>query len=380
MHYNMNKKFILPAAAVLIALAAFQACTKSNPSPNGGGGTSSTGFNRASMLTNLSTNIIVPGYVGFQASVSKTDSLVTVFNASTTLSNLTALQTAFKDTYLKWQAVSVFDFGPAGTENLRISVNTFPADVNQINTNISTGTYNLASLSTLPAEGLPGMDYLLFGTGTDNNAILTAYTTDALAAKRKTYLSAISAIIKTKATNVLNAWKSTYPATFIGAAGTDVGSSVGLLTNELNQDFEVLKNYEIGIPAGIQSMGTPFPTKVQAYYSQISLQLAVAHLQTIQNIYLGVSAQGDGLSFDDYLVSAKATYNNGSLSDAIKAQFVTALADLNALSNPLSAQITTNLTAVTSAYTALQQQTVLLKTDMPSALGILITYGDTDGD
>jgi predicted lipoprotein len=320
MHYNMNKKFILPAAAVLIALAAFQACTKSNPSPNGGGGTSSTGFNRASMLTNLSTNIIVPGYVAFQASVSKTDSLVTVFNASTTLSNLTALQTAFKDTYLKWQAVSVFDFGPAGTENLRISVNTFPADVNQINTNISTGSYNLASLSTLPAEGLPGMDYLLFGTGTDNNAILTAYTTDALAAKRKTYLSAISAIIKTKATNVLNAWKSTYPATFIGAAGTDVGSSVG------------------------------------------------------------VSAQGDGLSFDDYLVSAKATYNNGSLNDAIKAQFVTALADLNALSNPLSAQITTNLTAVTSAYTALQQQTVLLKTDMPSALGILITYGDTDGD
>ena len=373
----MFSKLIRPAIIALAAMAAFQACKKSGTNP---GGTTPGGFDRTAMLTNLSTNIIIPGYVSFQASVVSLDSSITAFNTSPDLNKLTNLQSIFKATYQKWQTVSVFDFGPAGTENLRISVNTFPADVTQINTNITSGSYNLASLSTLPAEGFPAMDYLLFGTGTDNNSILVQYTTDSKAGNRKAYLSAISAIVKTKATNVLNGWKTTYPATFINASGTDIGSSVGQVTNELNEDFEVIKNYEIGIPLGIQSMGTTFPTKVQAYYSKISLQLALLHLQAIQNVYLGQSAKGNGLGFDDYLVSAKAQYNGGSLNDAITSQFATATAKLQSLSDPLATQITTNAAAVNAAYTALQMQTVLLKTDMPSALGILITYGDTDGD
>jgi len=371
----MRIKFIYPALIVLIAMAAFQACKKSGTSPNSGG----TGFDRVGMLKNLSTNIIIPGYVSFQASVVSLDSSITAFNANPDITKLGNLQTTFKIAYEKWQAVSTFDFGPASNENLRISLNTFPADVNQINTNVSSGSYNLASLSALPAEGFPALDYLLFGNG-DNNAILVQYTTDSQATNRKAYLAAVSTIIKTKITNVLSAWKTTYPATFLAASGTDVGSSVGQLANELNEDFEVIKNYEIGIPAGTESMGTTFPNKVQAYYSKISLQLTLLHLQAIQNIYLGQSAAGNGLGFDDYLVSAKATYNGGSLNDAITTQFATATAKLQALSDPLANQIITNLTGVTAAYTALQLQTVLLKTDMPSALGILITYGDTDGD
>ncbi len=372
----MYTKFIRPAIIVLITVAAFQACKKSGSSPSN----SSTGFDRKGMLTNLSTNIIIPSYVAFQASAATLDASIAAFNASPDLTKLGSLQASFKITYQKWQAVSVFDIGPATTENMRISINTFPADVSQINSNVSSGNYNLSTLSSLPAEGLPALDYLLFGTGADNNAILIQYTTDANAANRKAYLAAVSAIIKTKATNVLNGWKTTYPAIFINANGTDVGSSVGMLTNELNEDFEVLKNYEIGIPLGIQSMGTTFPTKVQAYYSKISLQLALLHLQAIQNVYEGKSAQGDGLGFDDYLVEAKAQYNGGSLNDAIIAQFATATAKLQALSDPLALQITSNPTGVNAAYAALQLQTVLLKTDMPSALGILITYGDTDGD
>jgi predicted lipoprotein len=371
----MNIKFIRLAIIVLIVMAAFQACKKStSPSALGGG------FDRVGMLTNLSTNIIVPGYVAFQASAVKLDSSITAFNTSPDVTKLGNLQTTFKDTYQKWQAVSTFDFGPATNENLRISINTFPADVTGINANITAGTYNLASLSSLADQGLPALDYLLFGTGANNAAILAQYTTDGKAANRKAYLAAVSTIIKTKATNVLNAWKTTYPATFISASGTDVGSSVGQLTNQLNQDFEVIKNYEIGIPAGEESLGTTFPQKVQAYYSGISQQLSLLHLQAIQNIYLGKSAQGDGLGFGDYLIEANAKYNGGSLNDAIKAQFVTATTALQALPDPLSNQITSNLTGVTTVYNALQLQTVLLKTDMPSALGILITYGDTDGD
>jgi hypothetical protein len=120
---------------------------------------------------------------------------------------------------------------------------------------------------------------------------------------------------------------------------------------------------------------------VQAYYSKISLQLAILHLQAILNIYSGISSSGDGLGLDDYLISANAKYSDGtSLNTTIKTQFASANAKLLLLTDPLSSNITSNDAAVSAAYTELQKLTVLLKTDMPSSLGILITYGDTDGD
>ena len=170
------------------------------------------------------------------------------------------------------------------------------------------------------------------------------------------------------------------------AAGTDVGSSTGQLVNQLVYDYEILKNYEVGIPAGVQSMGTTFPTYVQAYYSKMSLQLATLHLQAMQNIYLGKSAQGDGLGLDDYLVQTTklpntAKYANGSaVNDAITTQFATAASKLQTLTDPLADNISSNPSAVTAAYAELQKLTVLLKTDMTSSLSILITYGDNDGD
>jgi predicted lipoprotein len=368
------RKFIYLALIAVSAFILVQSCKKSD---SGSSGTNSgSTFDRKGMLTNISTNIIIPGYTSYQAATVSLDASVTAFNASPNSTTLVALQTAFEATYKQWQAVSVFEIGPAAQITLRVNTNTYPTDVTQINSNITSGTYTPGLLANLAAKGLPALDYLVFGVGADNNAIQVQYTTDANAAKRKTYLAALSAELKANATTVLTAWNGTYKATFVNADGTDVGSSLGLLTNQLVYDYETLKNFEIGIPAGEQSIGTTYPQKVQAYYSKISLQLALLHIQAIQNIYLGQK----GLGFDDYLISANAKYNGGSLNDAITSQFTTAIAKLQTLTDPLSANIISNNTAVTATYTELQKLTVLLKTDMTSSLGILITYGDNDGD
>jgi predicted lipoprotein len=370
---QIMRKLIFAAIIVASAFVLIQSCSKSGDSKPTTGNSS---FDRKGMLTNISTSIIIPGYTAYQAATAGLDAAVTTFNATPNAANLTAIQTAFQATYKQWQAVSVFEFGPAAQLELRVNTNTYPADITQINSNITSKTYNPGLLANLAAKGLPAMDYLLFGTGANNTAILTQFTTGGNAAYSKTYLAALSAELKANATTVLTAWNSTYKTTFINADGTDVGSSVGQLTNQLVYDYETLKNYEIGIPAAVQSMGTTYPQTVQAYYSKISVQLVLLHLQAIQNIYLGAS----GLGFDDYLVNVNAKYNNGSLNDAIVAQFASATAKLQVLTDPLSANIQSNNTAVVAAYTELQKLTVLLKTDMTSSLGILITYGDNDGD
>ena len=367
------KKIIYAALITVTVFIGIQSCKKSDTGGNGGKNDSS--FDRKGMLTNIGTNIIIPDYTAYQAAAVSLDAAVTTFNTTPNSANLTAVQTAFKATYLQWQSTSVFEFVPAAQIELRVNTNTYPVDLNQINANVTSGNYNKDLLANLAAKGLPAMDYLLFGTGADNTAILVQYTTDGKAPNRKAYLTALSAELKANATTVLNGWTA-YKTTFANADGTDVGSSVGQLTNQLVYDYEILKNFEIGIPAGVQSMGTTFPQKVQAYYSKTSLQLTMAHLAALQNIYKGAS----GLGFDDYLVSTNAKYNGGSLNDAIIVQFASATAKLQALTDPLSANIQANNTAVVAAYTELQKLTVLLKTDMTSSLGILITYGDNDGD
>jgi len=366
--------------AALIAASTFlmiQSCKKSGDS---GTSTGSTSFDRQGMLTNISTNIILPAYTSFQADAASLDAAVIAFNATPNSTNLKALQLAFKTTYQQWQSTSVFELGPTATATLRVNVNTYPTSISQINSNITAGTYDPQILANLSAKGLPALDYLLFGTGTDNNAILLQYTSDSKAANRKIYLAALSSELKTEATAVLTGW-NTYKTTFVNSTGTDAGSSTSLLVNQLIYDYEILKNQEIGIPAGIQSMNVILPTKVQAYYSKMSVQLALLHIQAVENIYLGKSTAGDGLGLDDYLIKANAKYTDGTaLNDVIKAQFTSAITKLQILTDPLSDNITANPANATAAYTELQKLTVLLKTDMTSSLGILINFGDNDGD
>ena len=371
------KKTIILLLTIAAGLALIQACSKSGSGP----ANTTSAFDRKGLLTNVGNNIIVPAYTAFQASASALDDAVIAFNATPNAATLTTAQNALVAAYKQWQSTSEYDFGPAAQISFRANINTYPTNITQIASNISANTYNPDLLANLQAKGLPAIDYLLFGTGADNNAILVQYTTDAQAANRKTYLAALAAEVKTLSTNVLNAWNGTYKATYLVADGTDVGSSLGQIVNQLVYDYEILKNYEIGVPAGVQSLGTAFPEKVQAYYSKISLQLTLLHLQAMEDLYKGKSAQGDGLGLDDYLVKVNAKYSDGSsLNTAIINQFETAKTKLQALTDPLSANIQSNPAAVTAAYTELQKLTVLLKTDMTSSLGILITFGDNDGD
>jgi predicted lipoprotein len=370
------KKILILCSVVSILFLQAGCKDKKNEQPQ-------ADFDRNGMLINIGNNIIIPNYQNFNSKVITMDSLLTVFNLNPSASGLINLQNAFKDAYISYETVSMLDFGPAEQEVLRVTVNIFPCDTSKINTNISTGGYNLDAASSAAATGFPALDYLLFGTGADNTEILAKLTTDSKAAERKAYLAALSNQIKAKANNVLNGWLPSggnYINTFINASGTDMGSSVGYLVNQINYELDNLKNAKIGIPLGKQSLGVIYPEKTEGYYSGISLQLALTQVSTTQNIFLGKSGSNDGSGFDDYLTQIDASYNGGSLSLAINNQFNTAIAKLNLVPNPLSGTIQSNPATVDTAYVEIQKLLVLMKTDMPSALAVLITYVDNDGD
>lgn len=332
-------------------------------------------------LANIGNNIILPAYANLNVSVNSLDSAIADFNGGPTADKLSAIQNLFKKAYLNWEAVSAYDgFGPAYSGQPVLSgLNLFPTNTVTVESNISSGNNNVNAFANAAAKGFPALDYLLFGAGANTLAGFTD-------ANRKAYLAAVSADIKAEVNAVVKGWSSSggnYIASFLSGTGNSVSSSLGLLINSMDQDFEITKNDRLGIPLGKQPPGQSLPIlpkELEGYYSGISAQLCLAQLKAVQNLYLGIGTAGDGAGLEDYVIKTNAKYGSGLLNDTIKAQFASAISGMSAISDPMSASIQANPAPANAVYATTQQLVVLLKTDMPSALGVLITYGDNDGD
>lgn len=333
-------------------------------------------FDKSELLINYADNIIIPAYNDYKIKVDSLDIAVSGFLANKTLTNLTSLKTHFVGAYISYQSISTFEFGPAELVYHRTNCNTFPCDTAQIKNNIQVGTYDLNAANNIDAKAYPALDFLLYGKGKTEQQIVDDFSVDVSATNRCTYLSTIVAELKTKVTSIVSQWNSSYRASFISSNGSDIGSSVGLLVNQLNQDLEIAKNYRVGIPAGKKTLGVVLPEKCEAYYSKSSLLLLRKHVASLEKIYLGNTGKG----FDDYLSHLNAEYNGGSLNATITNQFIVVKQKIDLIPETLDNSISNNYTPVDVAYTELQRLVVLLKADMPSALGIVITYQDTDGD
>lgn len=335
-------------------------------------------FDKQALLQNYADNIIVPNYMAFSVSL---DSLINAYNTFKTTANSSTfnkVKQTFQTAYLKYQQISLYEFGPAEQELVRSNFNVFPTDSVQIKSNITAGNYNLQVAINLDAKGFPAMDYLFYDLTKTEAQIISSFD---LSANKKQYVSDLLFEMKTKTTTIISAWNGSYKTQFTNSLSTDIGSSIGYLVNQLNFELDYLKNSKIGIPLGKKSLEIAIPDKCELYYSKQSIVNALATLTSIENAYLGKSMSGnDGKGFDDYLEHLKASYGTGTLNNAIKNQFVIARTKLTAITGNLDAEVISNPTLVNTAYTELVKLLVLLKTDLPSNLGVVITYQDGDGD
>lgn len=363
---------LLVSAGLLLS-----SCDSSDPD-DGGPDMPEPGFDRAAMLENIGQNVITPAYAALEQATAALSTAADGFAAAPSASTLDAAQAALKDARMAWQAANLFQFGPAESAVLRGSLNTYPADMDRIEANISEGGYVLGTVANQAAGGFPTLGYLLH-SGTDED-VVALFSTDALATPRAQYLADNVAFVRTNVNNVANQWRATYLNTFLSPdqAGVDVGSSVGQLTNAMVLHYErFLRDGKIGIPAGVRSAGIPRPLLVEALYAGYSVELAVANVEAMRRLFKGISADGaDGLGYDDYLVSL----DNQALSEDIDGAFVNIVTSLQGLNDPLPKQIEDDPQLVNDTFVAMQQLVALLKADLTSVLGVTITFQDTDGD
>ena len=161
--------------------------------------------------------------------------------------------------------------------------------------------------------------------------------------------------------------------------GTDVGSSLGMVVNSLNLDFEkYIRDGKVGIPLGIRSLGNPLPSHIEAPYSGNSKALLKASLEGLLQLIEG--SEGSSYSLSTYMNHVGAQHSGTELSGVIRNHINDLINQVNAIDRPLEAWLVEEAGAADQLYTDLQQLVVYLKVDMTSSLGILISYQDTDGD
>lgn len=350
---------------------------------NGGtsGGKTDTDFDRSAMLGNLAQNLIRPAYADLLNKATALQTSVAAFSAEPTAARLEQVRTTWLATAQTWQYANAYNFGPAGEDGLRKGlveeVGTFPVSEEKVENSVATGQWNLNDFNR-DARGLYTVEYLIFGKNSGSaEQVVAGFLAQPT---RLQYLAALCEDVQNRVAAVESGWLA-YSASFIADAGTSAGSSTSQLYNQFVQSFEAVKNFKVGLPLGKRPGQTSaLPEKVEALYSNQSIQLLENHLTALENIWRGRSREGmDGIGFREYLDDVTGGPQLIAQTEAQLTSIKTALAALPK-NQRLADQILSNPAAVDALYTELQKHTRFFKSDMSSLLGIAITFSSGDGD
>ncbi|NJL14032.1 MAG: imelysin family protein [Microscillaceae bacterium] len=338
-----------------------------------------TDFDRASMLNHLANTVIMPRLQSWYNHVETLAEKVLDFEQNPNETTLVAAQTAWQSVARSWQKVSGFGFGPGELSLGAIdqTLGTFPVNEAAIENAIQAQNFSLDNFQR-DVRGIFALEYLLFDPTGGNQAVLALYQAQE-AEHRRAYLVAVMDNLQSNAETVWQGWAS-YKATFISNDGTSAGSSVALLFNEFSRNYEGLKNFKVGLPAGKRPGQIQIePEKVEAYYSQMSRELLLLQFEALVAFWEGKGESGEnGASFKAYLLSVAG---GPELITATEAQIALVRQALQSLpSGSFSAALENNLSQVENLHTELQKLTRFFKSDMASLLGIAITFDSGDGD
>ncbi|UUC45314.1 imelysin family protein [Flavobacterium cerinum] len=344
-------------------------------------------YDRKAILLNWADNNIMPSFQHYKTQLENLKSASDDFIATPDMMLLEEVRQKWLEAYKTYQYISMFTIGKADEIQLSKYSNTYPTATGQIEAKIDSGNFDLNGASFDVVQGFPALDYMLFGLGENEDAILERYTTNANADNYKGYLNALVNRLALLFNTVYDDWQSGFKATFIQKSDNTASGSVNRMVNAYIHFYEKdIRTAKIGYPAGKFSTET-YPDKVEAYYSKkYSKELLLEAIIAAQNFFEGKHFNGNesGPSLKSYLdyldIKGKSEESGILLSKLISNQFYKShyIADL--LLPDLSRQITIDNTKMTATFNALQRNVAYMKSDMTSAMSIAIDYADTDGD
>lgn len=361
---------------LLIVFGSLVSCIK-EPEDN----VYSDDFDRKAMLENITNEYIIPGYLSYLDEIAAFEQAVQTFETTPNQSNLQDLRDQYLESLKSWETVSFLDFGPANNIALIGQTNTYPVDTTLILDNITQGGYSLAAGNQYVAKGWQALDFLLHKE-TDLTSCLNFLTSDP---NIILYMEDVIEDLQINTQYVSDSW-STYGPEFIdNNLSNATGSSVSEMMNGVIQNYEVyIRKGKIGVPTGVFNgfSQQPMPEHVEGYFMEDELELAKHTMSYFKRFLNGMNYQGteDGLGLLDYGDYLDATIDGNELSQVINSQIdvIVNISETNGLS--WSELVVQDPITSMDIYTDYQKLIPYLKVDLTSALGVIVTYQDNDGD
>jgi predicted lipoprotein len=351
---------------------------------------------RESMLRALAENVINPGFTVLHTRSGVLHTAIEEFVNAPGQSTLDAAQAAWIDLGKTWKRIEFYQQGlldQEGQDSLIHKLDLGAVDpiwrvalvpkaqleLAIANVQGSESTY----VSHMPAnlQGIPAIEALLFG-GTDAE-VIAQFDSSPQGLNRKLYLLGLRTLLEDHLLRVQESWK---PASgtafdkFVHGSGTDLNSSLGMLMNDMVSLAESMKNQKIGRPLGYLSAQVPQPDSVEARLSKQSLAFFIENLNGIEQAF---TADGDGrtgMGIDSLLNFMDAKVGDKNLSEAVKTQLATMRTLAQSLGDDLPNAIRTNKLKVEELFTECLVLVKLLKVDVVTTLGVMITTLEGDGD
>lgn len=331
---------------------------------------------RGQQLQSLYNNAIAPSHAAFVTGTEALQASVIAFVGSPSETTLTDTRAAWETTTRQWKRTEIYDFGRVSNFFLHTRIHRWPIDQEGLLENIVTDeVINEDYISSRGSSiiGLAAIEYLLFEE--DEARTLLAFNMDT---KRGNYLLGLAAYLVTVSRELAERWTDEAPA-FRADTGLSIDGGQNVFVNGLINQLDKTLRFRLRTPSGEETGEAPDPSLVEAPYAGYSLPLIEAGFSEWKIAYYGGPDRGIAYGFDDYLTEL----GNTTVSPRIDAAIANIDANLMALNtNTLSLQdlLASNLPAVEQLTEDFKALLVLMRVDLSSTIGVILTVNDTDGD
>ena len=164
---------------------------------------SETTYNRSSFLINVADNILIPSHNQFKTYLIELQEASNQFTDETNDSNLKFLREKWIASYKSWQHIEMYDIGRAEEIYFKSKMNIYPVNIDRLENNVSTGSYDLNNANNFSSQGFPALDYLLYGIGSSDSEIVDKFSSGS---GYKTYLKDIILKMVANTNEVIDSW------------------------------------------------------------------------------------------------------------------------------------------------------------------------------
>lgn len=384
---SMRKSFLF----LVLGLLILTGCEDDGPQvPEVGDG------DRETMLRSLGENVIIPGFAEVAQKAWTLETAVQGFTGAPSAQTLHIAQAAWIEMGESWKHVEMYQQGLLDQERQDSLI--FKIDMGAGNPRVRTSAVDLAALNqamgtavpitvayveAMPAklQGIPVIERLLFGANDDE--VLALYISASDAQNRKAYLNSLTSSLHSRFERVHNNWKAdgeNFLEVFASAYGTDLGSSIGMLIEDIVALTESMKNEKIGRPLGMANAQNQQPDSCEA---RLSGQSLVFFLENVDGIKRSLTADADGrtgFGIDGLLDHLEAKVGEVQLSTALMSQLEKMRTVAAQITEPLPQAVFSQRLRVDDLYRECLVLIKLLKVDVVTQLGVMITTVENDGD